>query len=174
MIIFMFFLIGKISFSSNTSQSEMEISLPYAETGMLNIKHYEVISTDYDRFALVWRCQKTIFGHRRSAQLMSRRSELDEKSQQELQSLIQHFEAQHDIKFTPVRQTNCNEVSALEAQESTSSAPMTKRPPSSSVADTSPIHTQDTNGEPPKSKNKKKLINIEIGSFQLSISYPFF
>ena len=140
----------------------MEISLPYAETGMLNIKHYEVVATDYDRFALVWRCQKTIFGHRRSAQLMSRRSELDEKSQQELRSLMQHFESQHDIKFTPVRQTNCNEVPALEVQESTSSTPMTRRP--SSVVDPTPVQTQDTKSESPKPKNKKKLIGYKISN----------
>lgn len=151
----------------------MEISFPYAETGMLNLKHYQVIATDYANYALIWRCQKTIFGHRRAAQLMSRQASLKNRTMEELQTMLRHFEAQNEVKFNTVRQTNCEEV-PVESEGTTVKSTVTvpvgkpnKKPDEAKGNDKNPGGTNG--GEKPK----KKLINIDIGGIHFSLSYPF-
>lgn len=156
---------GKIRFTSDASKADFEINFPYSETGMLNLKHYQVVTTDYERFALVWRCQKTIFGHRRQAQLMSRKASFlnDPKMLAEMRSLLKHFEAEHDVKFQSVRQHDCHSISLEQESSITSTA---NKKPTTNESNTD--HQQQQ-----KDKNKKKLINIDVGGFHLSISYPF-
>lgn len=163
-IIIPFFRAGKIRFISNKTQSEMEINLPYAETGMLNLKHYQVIGTDYVNYALVWRCQTTIFGHRRSAEIISRKPEMDKQTLKELDPMMKHFEIENDIKFQAVQQANC-EVEPLPGKPK-------------EIEKKHPDDIKKTLGIDDRTlantgKTRKKLISIDVGGFHLSISFPF-
>lgn len=163
---------------SNSTKADMEIGFPYSETGMINMKHYEVISTDYKNYALIWRCQKTIFGHRRSAQLLSRYSSLDKINNEELKALLEHFEAQHELKFIPIRQTDCTANPTglnIDKMYSTTSEPILAEFPlnTNNNNNNNNKNNSNNNKDEDKGKNKKKLINIDVGGFHLSISYPF-
>ena len=39
---------------------------------------YIAFSTDYDNYGAIYRCQRVLFGHRRSASILSRRPTLDQ------------------------------------------------------------------------------------------------
>lgn len=161
----------------------MEVSYPFTETGMLNMKHYQVVATDYERYALVWRCQRTIFGHRRAAQIMSRQATLALKTLLELQTMLKHMELDESVRMNEVCQTNC---------EPAAQAPLTTRKPvrvKPSKPDRTllPVLPVDFDHEKPESvqpivkvitdkntgKNHKKLISIDVGGFHLSIHFPF-
>ena len=174
--------LGKIKFLSNGSSSEMEISFPYTETGMLNMKHYQIVSTDYDRYALVWRCQRTIFGHRRAAQIMSRQPTIEKKTLVELQSMLKQLELDDGVKLNEVNQSECQPKEASSKPSGTKpSGSKSSKPAREPVASdsektesskpTSPVQVsfdKNANG-----KNKKKLLSIDVGGFHLSINLPF-
>lgn len=73
----------------------------------LGHQNYWIIDTDYKSFAAVWSCQKLLFGHRQSAQIMSRTTDLP---LDKIRQLRQQFESfginQHDLSF--IDQKNCN------------------------------------------------------------------
>lgn len=151
----------------------MEISFPYTETGMLNMKHYQVVATDYDRFALVWRCQKTIFGHRRAAQIMSRQGTIDKKTLVELQTMLRSMDLDEGVKLNQVNQSNCE----LTVPKPNQSKPPSKGHPSVQVDSEKPEANKPfvgvNVGNKNHDKNKKKLIAIDVGGFHLSINLPF-
>ena len=139
----------------------MEIDYPFSETGMLNLRNYQVLMTDYDNYALVWRCQKTVLGHRRTAQIMSRTPELEKDTQVELQSMLRQLEMDKGMKSQKVRQNDCEKIEQ-EILES-------EKP----KIDISGLF-EPTQKQAGKSGNKKKLLSIDIGGFHLSLSLPFF
>jgi len=140
----------------------MEIDYPYSETGMLNLRNYQVLMTDYDTYALVWRCQKSVFGHRRTAQIMSRTAELEKDTQVELQAMLRQLEMDKGMRVQKVRQSDCDKIE----QE----APESDKPKIDISGLFEPTTQKDKNGKP----NKKKLLSIDIGGFHLSLSLPFF
>ena len=163
---------GKIKFVSNTSHAEMEIDFPYTETGMLNMKHYQVLATDYN-YALVWKCQRTIFGHRRAAQVMSRSPKaLEQKTLLELRAMLKHLELDDSVRLNEIGQSNCDQP--LTTVKPSRTKPSKDRTP---IPDESekPVSGRPNNsgGGKDNNKNKKKLISIDVGGFHLSIHFPF-
>lgn len=151
----------------------MVIGYPYTETGMLNLKNYQVISTDYKTFALVWRCQPTLFGHRKTAQILSRTKSLSKEILEELQTSIRHIELRDNYTFNTVRQTDCEcniETSDSKNKSGSKKTGLDKddpfRPPFININSGSKMDTGN--------KQKKKLLSIDVGGFHLSISLPFF
>ena len=138
----------------------MEIDYPFSETGMLNLRNYQVLLTDYDNYALVWRCQKTVLGHRRTAQIMSRSPDLEKDTQVELQSMLRQLEMDRGMRVQKVRQNNCEKIE----QE----VPESEKPKIDISGLFEPAEKKSGKG------NKKKLLSIDIGGFHLSLSLPFF
>lgn len=151
----------------------MEINFPYTETGMLNLKHYQVIATDYDRYAVVWRCQRTIFGHRRSAQIMSRKMTIESKTLIELKAMLKQFDVE---RMTEISQVNCLPKSFQEEILEDEKIPNKNDKPNR----VKPI--EEKPGKAPieilipekiGKNNKKKLLSVDVGGFHLSIHFPF-
>ena len=138
----------------------MEIDYPFSETGMLNLRNYQVLMTDYDNYALVWRCQKTVPGHRRSAQIMSRSMDLEKDTQVELQAMLRQMDK--GMRVQKVRQNDCEKIE-LETPES-----------EKNKIDISGLFEPSNPKPSGKVGNKKKLLSIDIGGFHLSLSLPFF
>ena len=84
----------------------MEIDYPLSSTGVINLKQYVVLTTDYENYALVWNCHKMIVGHRQSAQIMSRTPLLDKKMISELRELLTNYEL-NEHYLTIVKQKDC-------------------------------------------------------------------
>ncbi|XP_054152638.1 apolipoprotein D-like [Oppia nitens] len=97
---------GKIIFPKNESKSEMSIDYPLSASGVVNIRQYTVLATDYDNYALVWNCKPLVIRHRQSAQIMSRRPKLDPKIVDELRELLREFNI-NDHYLTNVSQSHC-------------------------------------------------------------------
>lgn len=174
---------GAVKFVNAEDESEMEIGYPYTETGMLNLKHYQVVATDYFSYALVWRCQATLFGHRRTAQIMSRKRTLSKEMLEEIRAMIKLIEQDSNVSFQPVRQTDCTEtsntVAANDTNEQSKPATGNTRPGGDNKFEmTKFIHishdrNNNNNKDKNKEKEKKKLLSIDVGGFHLSISFPF-
>jgi len=170
---------GKIKFCSNTSQAEMEIGFPYTETGMLNLKHYQVLATDYDRYALVWRCQRTIFGHRRAAQIMSRKATIESKTLHELRAMLKQVEKDESLRLNEISQVNCEQPVSPTISNWPHEIPPVRVKPTKNRDPPSDLEILESNkpsdpSDKGKPKDKKKLISIDVGGFHLSISLPFF
>lgn len=143
------------------------------------MKHYQVLATDYERYALVWRCQRTIFGHRRSAQIMSRQTTLEQRTLLELQAMLKHLELADDsVRLNEVTQNNCEPAAQPVPTKKPSkgkpnkpdraSLPGDVEKPESIKPIVNIVSDKNTNG-----KNHKKLISIDVGGFHLSIHFPF-
>jgi len=142
--------LGEVVFRTNESQSEMEIDYPLSTTGVINLKHYTVIGTDYDNYALVWSCHKMIVGHRQSAQIMSRNTTLEKKLIHELRQVLSHYDL-NEHYLTIVNQKDCENI---EKKVSYDEVDCKK--------------TRDKNGH-----NLSKSISVKIGPFHFSASLPF-
>lgn len=144
---------------------------------MLNMKHYQVIATDYQKYAIVWRCQSTIFGHRRSAQLMGRSlTSIDPKTMLELRTILRNIEKEYQLRFYKVRQNDCDRKLSVQSMTSSPSLAMgptttTTEPNSGDGAELFDVVIPERKKS--NKKEKKKLINIDVGGFHLSISFPF-
>jgi len=143
---------GEVVFRSNESQAEMEIDYPLSVTGVINLKHYIIIATDYENYALVWNCHKMIVGHRQSAQIMSRNSTLEKKVIHELREAFAHYDLNENY-FTIVNQKDCED--------------MDKRISSGVVYDEPDCKKDD------KDHSLSKSISVKIGPFHFSASLPF-
>ncbi|UXI19294.1 nucleolar protein 10 [Sarcoptes scabiei] len=170
---------GRIRFLSDDldQRSEWEIDLPFSETGMLNMKHYQVIATDYQKYAIVWRCQSTIFGHRRSAQLMGRSlTSIDPKTMLELRTILRNIEKEYQLRFYKVRQNDCDRKLSVPSMTSSPSLAMGPTTTTTEPNRGDGVELFDVvipERKKSNKKEKKKLINIDVGGFHLSISFPF-
>ncbi|XP_054152596.1 apolipoprotein D-like [Oppia nitens] len=154
---------GVIEFPKNGSQSEMSINYPLSDTGIINIKHYAVLATDYDSYALVWNCQPMIVGHRQSAQIMSRRPTLDRKVIAELRELLANYDInQHYL--TIVRQTNCPNI----VDNTTLDKPVIVLDDDVNCNKDKPVNSRPVNN------NHRSGISLRIGPFHFSAILPFF
>ena len=142
---------------------------------MLNLKHYQVVATDYDRYALVWRCQRTIFGHRRSVQIMSRQTLLEPQTLKELKTMLWQLEVDETVGLNDISHKNCDQP-LLSDTSTTTNKPIQVKP---NINNKNYVSLAENNSKPVETgdkingKNKKKLISVDVGGFHLSISFPF-
>ena len=86
--------------------------------------------------------------------------------------MIKHFETENDLKFDNVRQENCQETTLEEEIDGSTGKPL-------ETGETTEMKRPEDKNKKVKphkpiviNKEKKKLINIDIGGFHLSISLP--
>jgi hypothetical protein len=95
---------GKVSFVEGQPESVMKVSYPI--TAPLGDQNYWVIMTDYDSYAAVWSCQRIMFGHRESAQIMSRKPSLDPTIVQKIRKRFESFGI-NEHYFSVIDQGSC-------------------------------------------------------------------
>lgn len=95
---------GKITFLEGQPESMMKISFPI--TAPLGDQNYQVIMTDYESYAAVWSCQRILFGHRESAQIMSRKPTLDNAIVQKIRNRFESYGI-NEHYFSVVDQASC-------------------------------------------------------------------
>jgi len=96
---------GKVSFVPGEPNSVMKVSFPYSSP--LGDQNYWVIMTDYEQYAAVWSCQRIFFGHRESAQIMSRKPEgLSREILAKLRKRFENFGI-NEHYFSNVNQDKC-------------------------------------------------------------------
>ena len=93
---------GKVSFEQGQPESMMKISFPMS----LGDQDYQVMMTDYDSYAAVWSCQRILFGHRESAQIMSRKPTLDNMIIQKIRKRFESFSIDEHY-FSIIDHTSC-------------------------------------------------------------------
>ena len=82
----------------------MKISFPMSAP--LGDQNYQVMMTDYDSYAAVWSCQRLLFGHRESGQIMSRKPTLDNQIVQKIRKRFESFGI-NEHYFSVVDQASC-------------------------------------------------------------------
>ena len=109
---------GKVSFVEGQPESVMKVSYPI--TAPLGDQNYWVIMTDYDSYAAVWSCQRIMFGHRESAQIMSRKPTLDIEIVRKIRKRIESFGI-NEHYFSVIDQGSCqwDENGVITRREST-------------------------------------------------------
>jgi len=95
---------GKVSFVEGQPESVMKVSYPI--TAPLGDQNYWVIMTDYDSYAAVWSCQRIMFGHRESAQIMSRKPTLDIEIVRKIRKRFDSFGI-NEHYFSVIDQSSC-------------------------------------------------------------------
>lgn len=95
---------GKVSFVEGQPESVMKVSYPI--TAPLGDQSYWVIMTDYDSYAAVWSCQRIMFGHRESAQIMSRKPTLDIEIVRKIRKRFDSFGI-NEHYFSVIDQSSC-------------------------------------------------------------------
>lgn len=66
--------------------------------------------TDYESYALVWQCERVLFGHRQSAQIMSRKRTLDRELINKLRKRVENYGINSHY-FSIINQQNCGKES---------------------------------------------------------------
>lgn len=127
----------------------MEIDYPLSSTGVINLKHYVIIATDYDNYALVWNCHKMIVGHRQSAQIMSRKPTLEKKMIHELREVFTHYDLNENY-FTIVNHKECENIEKKVSFDEV-----------------------DCKKKDKSDQSLSKSISIKFGPFHFSASLPF-
>lgn len=72
----------------------------------LGDQDYQMMMTDYDSFAAVWSCKRILFGHRQSAQIMSRKPQLDNHVVQKIRKRFESFGID-EHEFSIVDHSSC-------------------------------------------------------------------
>ncbi|XP_015794744.1 apolipoprotein D [Tetranychus urticae] len=99
---------GKVEFAKNEPKSAMRVDYPI--TTPLGSQNYWVLDTDYTSYAAVWSCQKILFGHRQSAQIMSRTSDLPKEKIRELRQKFESYGInEHDFSFIDQKKCESND-----------------------------------------------------------------
>ncbi|KAK4022377.1 hypothetical protein OUZ56_007847 [Daphnia magna] len=81
----------------------MRVRFPMSLAGKAD---YVVFSTDYDNYAAIYSCQSILFGHRRSASILSRRPTLDQPYINKIRTKLDSFGVDpHD--FSIIDHTDC-------------------------------------------------------------------
>jgi len=80
---------GKVNFVDGEPESVMQVDYPYSLP--LGKQNYWVVMTDYEQYAAVWSCQRLWFGHRESAQIMSRTTSLPREVTRKIRSRFESF-----------------------------------------------------------------------------------
>lgn len=110
---------GKVKFVEGQPESVMKVSYPI--TAPLGDQNYWVIMTDYDSYAAVWSCQRIMFGHRESAQIMSRKPNLDIEVVRKIRKRFESFGI-NEHYFSVIDQRSCkwNEDGVITRREEAS------------------------------------------------------
>jgi len=95
---------GKVAFVEGQPESVMKVKYPI--TAPLGDQNYWVIMTDYESYAAVWSCQRVLWGHRESAQIMSRKPNLDIQVVQKIRKRFESFGI-NEHYFSVIDQTRC-------------------------------------------------------------------
>lgn len=83
--------------------ARMKVRFPLSVAGSAS---YVVLATDYDTYAAIFTCQSILFGHRRSATILSRTKELDRIYVDKLRTKLSSFNVSpYDLSI--ISQSNC-------------------------------------------------------------------
>lgn len=66
-----------------------------------------VMMTDYDSYAAVWQCNRVLFGHRQSGQIMSRKPTLDADIVRKIRARFESFGI-NEHYMSIIDQSKCN------------------------------------------------------------------
>ena len=154
------FHLGEVFFKKNQTRAEMEVEYPLSNTGIINLKQYVVLATDYENYALVWGCHNMMVGHRQSAQIMSRTPTMDKKMVSELREVMANYELnQHYL--TIVNQKGCEE----------DFKPSWDKP--FIIGNDGANCDKPGHGHRPANRNQGSGFHVKLGPFHFSAFLPF-
>jgi len=79
---------GTLDVPDNNRQGFMRVRFPMSVAGKAD---YVVFATDYENYGAVYTCQRILFGHRRSASILSRRPVLDQIYVNKMRTKLEGF-----------------------------------------------------------------------------------
>jgi len=95
---------GKVSFVDGEPSSVMKVEYPFSSP--LGKQNYWVVMTDYEQYAAVWSCQRILFGHRESAQIMSRTTDLPREVLNKIRKRFEGFGV-NEHYFSLIENSKC-------------------------------------------------------------------
>jgi len=95
--------VGSLDVPDSNRQAAMRVRFPLSVAGKAD---YIVFNTDYDNYGAVYSCQKILFGHRRSASILSRTPSLSNMFVNKVRTKLESYGVDaHD--FSIVEHTDC-------------------------------------------------------------------
>jgi lipocalin len=94
---------GSLDVPDNNRPGFMRVRFPMSLAGKAD---YVVFATDYDNFGAIYSCQSILFGHRRTASILSRRRTLDQIYINKVRTKLEGYGVDaHD--FSIIEHTDC-------------------------------------------------------------------
>ncbi|XP_044763659.1 apolipoprotein D-like isoform X2 [Coccinella septempunctata] len=113
---------GRLTVPDLSTPAKMSVKFPLNVVGT---SRFNIITTDYDSYALIFTCQKLAFANRQSATILSREKTLDKDVIGKLRDILSLNEIDpHDLSI--ISQTNCpkptSETNVIDIDDETLSA----------------------------------------------------